>query len=190
MVCSRDMCSGSSGYITWSLDTGTMELVSVTSCWGWPVITASGGWLMLIPSPSTSLTHSFMIRLLLQSYSSPHSGHGRFDMQYWIDLNCFLLVSNFTRDMTLTKLNGISLPERRTFPWHMQCVVCYVSADSGDGEVMACSGASWRPLTPSHCHCHVTLSHRSYHLWPPIGHLLSDPLGWLVLISWPGGGEC
>ena len=67
MVCSRDMCSGSSGYITWSLDTGTMELVSVTSCWGWPVITASGGWLMLIPSPSTSLTHSFMIRLLLQS---------------------------------------------------------------------------------------------------------------------------
>ena len=34
MVCSRDMCSGSSGYITWSLDTGTMELVSVTSCWG------------------------------------------------------------------------------------------------------------------------------------------------------------
>ena len=189
MVCSRDMCSGSSGYITWSLDTGTMELVSVTSCWGWPVITASGGWLMLIPSPSTSLTHSFMIRLLLQSQLTTF-----WSWQVW----CAGLI------WTASYLWATS---RQTWRWYWQdwkafhyqrgelspdmcSVVCYVSAVSGDGEVMACSGASWRPLTPSHCHCHVTLSHRSYHLWPPIGHLLSDPLGWLVLISWPGGGEC
>ena len=175
MVCSRDMCSGSSGYITWSLDTGTMELVSVTSCWGWPVITASGGWLMLIPSPSTSLTHSFMIRLLLQSYSSPHSGHGRFDMQYWIDLNCFLLVSNFTRDMTLTKLNGISLPERRTFPWHVQCcLLCECSEWWWWGD-----GLQWCQLETSHtitlslpCHTVTQIisslaSHWSPVIWSP-----------------------